>query len=186
MGDKQELLSEAIPDLIGRLVTPKCIDAFGNILGDSNAGTCTQGTLEFKPVPDIHIAIVTSSLGGLGSDVCPDDAPNPIHPELLRLRQRSRLAFDQPFEQRRRAAPFLRAFRIFLAWFPNVDANARKSAADRAGDPTGSGTRSSTSFQSLVAGVGEYGCGFEAHSGKLVSGAVQPDPYGKVRRRPMA
>ena len=78
MGDKQELLREAIPDLINRLISPKCIDDSGNILGDSQNGQCAAGHLEFKPVPDIHIAIVTSSLGGAGSDACDASAPNPL------------------------------------------------------------------------------------------------------------
>src|SRR5512143_1687371 len=68
MGDKQELLRQAIPDLLDRLIRPKCIDDSGNILGDSVNGACTTGHLEFKPVPDIHIAVVSSSLGGAGSD----------------------------------------------------------------------------------------------------------------------
>src|SRR5260221_4486579 len=54
MGDKQELLREAIPDLLTRLVNPKCIDDTGNILSDSQNGVCATGHLQFKLVADIH------------------------------------------------------------------------------------------------------------------------------------
>ena len=79
MGDKQNLLAAAVPDMITRLIQPNCVDAMGNIVGQSDSGglgTCTMGTVEFPPVHDMHIGIVTSSLGGRGGDQCPDDATN--------------------------------------------------------------------------------------------------------------
>jgi hypothetical protein len=177
MGDKQELLGQAIPDLLDRLINPKCIDGGGNILGDSQNGTCTVGTLEFKPVPDIHIAIVTSSLGDLGGDVCPDDATNPIDPSLNRhdndeghLINRTSNE-DMPVPQ---AQPD-----NFLAWFPNVDANR--------GNPPPTVTAISdpnqlvSLFQNLVDGIGQYGCGLEAQMEAWYRFLIQPDPYASVQ-----
>src|SRR5277367_3531180 len=68
MGDKQAYLQAAIPDLINRLVNPNCVDANGNVLGVStNDGTCAApGTVEFPPVHDMHLGIVSSSLGSRG------------------------------------------------------------------------------------------------------------------------
>jgi len=176
MGDKQELLREAIPDLIDRLVSPKCVDGSGNILGDSDAGACSTGSLEFKPVPDIHIAIVTSSLGGAGSDVCPDNAQSPIDPNLLRhnndqghLINRTSNE-DQPLPQ---AEPS-----NFLAWFPNVDAN--RGNPPPTVPPITDPNTLVTSFQDLVAGVGEYGCGFEAQMESWYRFLIQPDPYATI------
>jgi hypothetical protein len=177
MGDKQELLRQAIPDLINRLITPKCIDDSGNILADSQNGACSAGHLEFKPVPDIHVAIVTSSLGGAGSDVCPDDQPNPVDPTLLahdndqgHLVNRTANG-DQPVAE---AQPS-----NFLAWFPDVEANK--------GNPTPPVTAITdpaklvARFQDLVDGVGQYGCGFEAQLESWYRFLVQPDPYESVQ-----
>jgi hypothetical protein len=72
MGDKQQFLAQAIPDLLARLVTPNCVDSGGNATGvraDGN-GNCSIGTVEFAPVRDMHIGIVTSALGPRLGDAC--------------------------------------------------------------------------------------------------------------------
>jgi hypothetical protein len=73
MGDKQTYLMEAIPDLIGRLVTPNCIDADGNPTGAVSdlSGNCGTATAEFAPVHNLHIGIVSSSLGERLGNACP-------------------------------------------------------------------------------------------------------------------
>lgn len=73
MNEKQELLRDAVPALLRRLVTPRCVDADGAPTGvDAGAdGTCPAGQEpEFAPVRDIHLAVVTSSLGAHGGQVC--------------------------------------------------------------------------------------------------------------------
>jgi hypothetical protein len=77
MGDKQNLLELAIPDLISRLVTPNCLDNTTNASdGPSTPNAmgipaCPAGqTLEFPPVHDMHLGIVSSSLGSRGGDIC--------------------------------------------------------------------------------------------------------------------
>ncbi|KYF87716.1 hypothetical protein BE20_25180, partial [Sorangium cellulosum] len=50
MADKQDILATAIPDLV------QCPQDFKR---------------EFEPVKDIHIGIISSSLGGHGSGACP-------------------------------------------------------------------------------------------------------------------
>src|SRR5439155_9484029 len=74
MADKQQILADAVPDLVKRLVDPVCIDpktqqTLGNRLPD---GSCAMGEPDFEPVKDIHIGIITSSLGGHGSAQCND------------------------------------------------------------------------------------------------------------------
>ena len=173
MGDKQELLRQAIPDLLDRLIGPKCIDGAGTIVGDSVDGKCAVGKLEFKPVPDIHIALISSSLGSAGADTCAPDDPDPLNPSLLRhndddahLLNRTR-PDDAPVKE---AQPS-----NFLAWFPDVDANKGnpKPPVTAMGDPKQLVRR----FQDLVAGVGEHGCGFEAQLESWYRFLVQPDPY---------
>ena len=73
MADKQAYLAQAIPDLLRRLVTPNCVDSGGNATGvvADVSGNCPSGTtIEFAPVRDMHIGIVTSSLGPRLGNAC--------------------------------------------------------------------------------------------------------------------
>ncbi len=67
MADKQQILAASVPRLIERLVQPNCLDSSGTVLGKSQLGTCAQGTPEFSPVNNLHIGVITSSLGDHGA-----------------------------------------------------------------------------------------------------------------------
>src|SRR6187549_3039814 len=66
MADKQALLGQAIPGLVERLVNPDCVelDDDGNVFGrvpPDATGNCPDGLdVEFHPVDDIHIGVITS------------------------------------------------------------------------------------------------------------------------------
>jgi hypothetical protein len=72
MADKQTTLAAAVPQLLSQLVQPNCIDDSTTpptVVGKVQLGApmpCTQGSPEFNPVNNIHIGIVTSSLGDHG------------------------------------------------------------------------------------------------------------------------
>lgn len=71
MADKQATLAAAVPQLLGQLVQPNCVDDTGAYIGPSTLGSttpCATGTPEFNPVNNIHIGIVTSSLGDHGAN----------------------------------------------------------------------------------------------------------------------
>ncbi len=75
MGDKQALLARAVPDLVNRLLQPNCVDDDLKVLGPSDLkssgeATCAVGKLEFAPVRDLHVGILTSSIGGAGGNTC--------------------------------------------------------------------------------------------------------------------
>lgn len=71
MADKQDVLAQAVPVLVQRLVTPTCLDAQGMPVGVSDQnGLCAQGTPEFSAIKDIHLGVITSSLGGHGGTEC--------------------------------------------------------------------------------------------------------------------
>ncbi len=105
MGDKQALLAQAVPDMITRLVQPLCVDAMGNPVGGNampDGSGCTMGKPEFPPVHNMHIGIVSSSLGGRGGDECPTTggmATNPANPSLSN-HDDDRAEFDQPRRHR--------------------------------------------------------------------------------------
>src|SRR5262249_13329906 len=77
MGDKQAILQQAVPNLLDGLLHPHCVDTDGNHANpdkqadptgtkDTHYG-CPQGyDPEFKPVTDMHIGVVSSSLGNFG------------------------------------------------------------------------------------------------------------------------
>lgn len=73
MADKQAILRTAVPQMVRRLVTPRCENAQGETL--PNPGTCPPGYgPEFRPVDDIHIGVISSSLGDHGIEtVCARD-----------------------------------------------------------------------------------------------------------------
>lgn len=184
MGDKQSILSLAVPLLIGRLVAPNCIDATtGKVDGTAQPdGTCPTGSkYEFPPVHDLHVGIVSSSLGSRGGNVCPDDATNPAAAGLSahmndngELINRAGNPGDPTVEN---PMPDETAPNNFLAYFPSVPANSGKSApADAVTDPT----KLVQDFQAAVSGVHEHGCGFEAQEESWYRFLVQPDPYGSI------
>ncbi len=189
MGDKQEILIAAVPDLISALVQPNCVDITSSaitgkctpdMMGDC---TCTGNSkIEFPPVHNMHIGIVTSSLGGRASDACPEPLPNPINPAVdTHNNDNGELINRQdPMNTQAETAVADAAGDNFLAWFPPVAANAN---ATKPMQPaiTVSNTLI-TDFSDLVSGVHQFGCGFEAQDEAWYRFLVQPDPYDHVSR----
>ena len=68
MADKQSILADAVTNLVNGLLNPRCLDANGNGTAPASPlDTCPTGTKrEFNAVFDVHIGIVTSSLGDQG------------------------------------------------------------------------------------------------------------------------
>jgi hypothetical protein len=178
MGDKQSVLAANVPDVIGRFVNPNCVDAANptTVLGVSSAGVCAQGVLEFKPIVDLHIAIVSSSLGGRGSDLCASPAPNPVNPALDRHNDDQGHLLNRAGDNEVAlgdASPS-----SFLAWFPPSATNAGQPAPTV---PALSATSELFSdFASMVGGVHQYGCGFEAQLESWYRFLIQPDPYASI------
>src|SRR3954467_794983 len=69
MADKQDILRDAVPVLVKRLTSPICVDPTTHVpIGGS--APCAVGEPEFDAVKDIHVGIVTSSLGAHGGSQC--------------------------------------------------------------------------------------------------------------------
>jgi len=179
-----DFLTSAVPGFIHRLLNPNCVDTSGNGLGSSQSGKCAQGSLEFAPVIDMHVGIVTSSLGGRGGDQCPDNATNPAAPNLSahtndngELVARGGVAGNPTVENPVADAP---SPDNFLWWNPY--------AADT-GNMTQPPSLSSESqlvsdLQSMFLGVNVHGCGFTAPLESWYRFLVQPDPYADVMHGP--
>lgn len=201
MADKQALLAETIPDLVARFLSPRCLvtaspDQTQPRLAD---GSCPTGTTsEIIPVTDMHIGIVTSSLGGGGAEqpggspICAPSASEMVFNKYnahnddkahLVNRKRPTMANATGIED-----PVADAVAIdgsggnFLAWLPNVPSNASKSKPNVAGltdSPT-----VVAEFQALVTGAGESGCGLEAQLESWYRFLIQPDPYEAIAINP--
>lgn len=169
MADKQEILAKAVPVLVKRLATPRCLDAQRNpngIVSDA-AGHCAQGTPEFAAVKDIHVGVVTSSLGNHGGTECspaPDDATTGRTP-------------DDRAELLPTADPAVRGNLDswngagFLAW----DAGQKDS-------PPGSNDIEAfgTTFGTYVQKAGENGCGYESSLEAWYRFLIDPAPPESV------
>ncbi|MBX3226858.1 MAG: hypothetical protein KIT84_38430 [Labilithrix sp.] len=191
MGDKQEILKDAVPNLIQGLLQPPCVDRETRIPLDSgekadpsgnkddNYG-CPQPNSEpdFKPVGDMHIGIVSSSLGNFGGDVCP--------PDRRRTNDGGKLVnINGKDGQKNPLAPL-----DFLAWYPQNEENEDKK---RHPEPEGGGFQTigaadqidqggiTPNFQNLVIGVDQTGCGLEAQLESVYRFLIQPDPWDVVR-----
>ncbi|MGH7435454.1 MAG: hypothetical protein ACRENE_07250, partial [Polyangiaceae bacterium] len=172
MGDKQDYLKAAIPDLIDSLVNPACVDATTKAyVGVSANGACAKGVLEYAPVRDMHIAIITSSLGARGGDAC--GANNNALPPFQNV-----LAYndDQAHLINRRLTFSDAGASVsviegvvadatpvpndeFLYWYPGA---GDAGAAPGPGTPVVSTTQIESDVTALVGGAGVFGCGLES------------------------
>ena len=162
MGDKQQTLTLALDDLITGLTDPPCLDPGGNYVAQPGPlADCPEGSARrYEPVADIHVGIISSSLGGHGSDGCPSDFPgkesNNDKAHLL-----NRVAPDGPG-----TIPTY-ADKGFLAWDPGQTLS-----------PPGESDAGALvlSFKDIVLGVGQLGCGYEAQLESWYRFLVDPEP----------
>jgi hypothetical protein len=181
MGDKQDLLRLAVPDLINRLVTPNCVADDGvTVTGTVGPdGKCASGKAEFVPVHDMHIGVVTSSLGGLGSDQCPAAGTNPVNRLLNRHNDDQGHLINRVGDTETSQPDF--GTSNFLSWFPQTPSNVGHP------DPSTVGSVAVTDsaklvqdFQDVISGVHEFGCGFENQLESWYRFLIQPDPYNAI------
>ncbi|MEZ4306449.1 MAG: hypothetical protein R3F14_00150 [Polyangiaceae bacterium] len=177
MADKQQILSLAVPDLVKGLVNPGCKNPnTGEIVAppDSPLADCPNGfERDFDPVLDIHIGIISSSLGGHGSDQCPTAGGKQSNNDMARLLARKDPATAEVVETYQN--------QNFLAWDPAQNLSPPGEAdieTDSAADSNN--TALASSLQDLVIGVGQVGCGFESQLESWYRFLVDPDPPEEV------
>src|SRR5690606_23505643 len=136
MADKQQMLTQAVPEMVERLVNPLCVSSSGSTT-PATEGNCPDGfTREFAPLEDIHIGVITSSLGGHGPpDVCRRDQEDRNNDDQGRL-----IATVRPWLNSTNDSGF-------LGWNGGDYDAAEQLVLD---------------FTSHLSAVGDVGCGFEA------------------------
>jgi hypothetical protein len=172
MADKQQILSDAVPKLVERFIAPICVNNEGNPVLDgagnavaSSGGNCPdgQGAPEFKPIKDIHIGVISSSLGSHGGLTCsPNDPSKATRPHLNDLAQLIGQANPPLRDIPASARGFLNPAG-FLAWTGEEN-------------PTGF----VGAFKDVVSSVQEKGCGYEASLEAWYRFLIQPDPPVEV------
>ena len=175
MADKQAILNAAVPDLVGALVNPKCIDPKGTPMTTQPttvAEPCPVGLVrEFKPITNIHIGIITSSLGGHGGDACSvtndvqscPGGPNPSNNDAGHLISRKDACGG--------AAVATYGNKGFLAWDPDK----KLMPPGETDIPTIVGA-----VKDLVTGAGQVGCGYEAQLESWYRFLIDPEPYKDI------
>jgi hypothetical protein len=189
MGQKQALLAQAFPDLIARLVTPNCVDSMGAVLGRADMnGQCAAGRPEFPAVHDMHLGIVTSSLGGHGGNQCPPDAMNEADHTLLAHYDDQGHLINRSGDGKESPVPNAGSpNQNFLAWYPPVAANKSSTSnppppvppETMIGAPGMPGTLIGD-FTEMIAGVNEHGCGYPAQNEAWYRFLVQPEPFDHI------
>lgn len=175
MADKQDILSLALPDLVKGLVNPRCLDQNGVAAAMQPAGPLDPcpiaGTKrEFEPVLDIHIGIISSSLGGHGADSCAatetstcSGSPNSSNDDKGHLVSRLDACGGGNVPTY--------SDKGFLAWDPKQKyMPAGESNLDNL----------AMSLGNMVKGTGQIGCGYEAQLESWYRFLVDPEPYEKI------
>ena len=195
MADKQELFKDAVPALINALLAPDCTDGVTQVKPTGSGSTleCPSGyRFGFPPVHDLHIGIVTSSLGGGGAqDICEPGSGAPAPPvgdrhdnDRGRLINRTKPASGTVEPPVNNAKPLDNNGGNFLAWLPPGEVkNNGKPDPNVTKEPDI--TTFIKDFQDLAVGVQEYGCGLEAQLESWYTSSSSPTrttPSSSTRR----
>ncbi len=183
MADKQQILSQAVPVLVQRLIQPSCVDGNGmpiaGLTADPVKGTCAQGVAEFNPIKNIHIGIVTSSLGDHGSgDVC-SDAQNQSN-----IANGSMPSFYNDMGQLLPSVrPDAKIYNWnnsgFLVWDPRSPSMASDVHMPQTMNETNPDTLKAN-FTAMVTATGEHGCGYEAQLEGWYRFLIDPSPVSSM------
>ncbi|HVW27924.1 MAG TPA: hypothetical protein VHC69_21315 [Polyangiaceae bacterium] len=167
MADKQQVLQAAVPDLVQRLVNPNCVDPADGTPGTPapNPTTECSGNLirEFQPIRNIHVGIVTSSIGSHGAPLCAGNDADPVlqeqndHGYLIGVRPR----YMNP------AGGFPADKEGFLDWNPDTNMTETLDSF-------------TTTFKAMVTEVGEQGCGLESQLEAIYRFLIDPNPYQQI------
>ena len=163
MTDKQEILRLAVPDLMDRLANPICLDQAGTEQAAPPSGAqCPEGQRrQFSPVSDIHVGVVSSSMGDIGAE-----AACPLAPDSLNYVP-DRVDMAHLVGSLARGSSIGANAQGFLEWQKGADLVEFNAA-----------------FQRMVSAVGDDGCGWEASLESWYRFLIDPMPYASLSRIP--
>jgi hypothetical protein len=159
MADKQQLLRQ-VANVLDRFAHPSCVDAAGNQFPSAPAGAaCAEGQrLQFEPLTDVHLGVISTSLGDGGANVaCPVEGFPRFVPDRVDM------------------AHLMGALPRGSA----AGANAQGFVSWKAGEDEALATER---FGNLLAAAGENGCGWEMPLEAWYRFLVDPFPYAGLTR----
>ena len=154
MGAKQKILQGAVKEYLESLANPPCSGGDGTDEVPAAAdGSCPNGMARVHPpIEDIHFGVISSSLGGHGSDSCESASEND-HGRLL----------DRTSPDDSTKVPTQGGLGLVAYGPGNQDLAAFTGSA-----------------KALMGGVGSVGCGFEAQLESVYRFLVEPEPYASI------
>jgi hypothetical protein len=174
MADKQEVLALAVGDLVKGLTNPPCIDAMGDPAPQQppdGLSPCPVGTSRaYAPVTDLHIGVISSSIGGHGADSCPNVDNNTCAPTPNSTNNDKGHLLSRVDPCSAAIVPTYQNLG-FLAWDPEA-----KLMPPGEADPVAY----TQTLQDLVIGVGQIGCGYESQFESFYRFLVDPAPYDTI------
>lgn len=161
-----QALAETVPYLIDRLVHPACVNGLGNIVGEPSAPdtACDVGVRDFAPVTDLHLGMISTSLGGHGADLCSPKSPTfvPSQDDAAHLLTRTAGGAG--------VVPTYQG-QGFLAWDPGSTSSPPGDSSEQV---------LTAKLVDLVTGAGQQGCGFESQLESVYRFLVDPNPYAEI------
>ncbi len=163
MADKQEVLRDTLPELVEQLTNPGCVDGEGAVSPRPTPGEpCPAGTVDqLLPVLDLHVGVITSSLGGHGGIACSAAEGSTWVPEK---------------DDRGELIAPLRG----VASFQDLGFLAWDATADPEPGATSDLETLTDDLDAIVAAAGETGCGYEAPLEAWYRFLVDPMPPAEV------
>jgi hypothetical protein len=163
--EAHELFALTLPSLLERFARPACVNGFGNVVATTPSpdDPCPVGQREFPAVTDLHIGVISTSIGGHGADVCAPASPSFKEPMNDRARLLARNAAGGVVPTYAGAG--------FLAWDPS-QTHVPPGDSDL--------PALTAKLQEITRGVGNNGCGFEAQLESIYRFLVDPDPYLEI------
>jgi hypothetical protein len=194
MGTKQDILRRAISDFLDRIIFPPCVNPDNTKieLPRVDAAKCPPGFVEkYKAISDLHVGVLTSSLGGGGGDQC-DPYAHITMSEAPTLTNFYRHNDDAAHLINRKKPdpsnpplsgeedPILNAIPAnFLAWLPSPGGKPMPPVSPYGALPSDR-LALYNDFGELVRGAQEFGCGLEAQLEAFYRFLIQPDPYNEI------
>jgi hypothetical protein len=181
MAPQPQFLAQALPELLNGILNPACVDGNGMPVPTAQqpgpASPCPAGTSrEFPLIQDVHIGVISSSLGSYGADACPDvdatscpsGAPNTSNDDHGRLVNRIDPCAGG-------VVPTWNN-RGYLAWDPTMSLGPPGERV--IGDLNGPGL--AKDLHDIIVGVGQRGCGFNGESEAWYRFLVDPSPFQSI------
>lgn len=172
-GEATRFVVDAATSLLNRLANPECVDDAGNVQPAPGPGaSCPEGYRRaFTPATDMHVGVITSSLGGLGGGTCDTTGTeifnNPSNNDLGHLVWRT----DPSPAATANTPGITYQEQGFFAWDPGA-AKSPPGIADL--------TTLIDRVGSVIQGAGSAGCGWEMPLESAYRFLVDPEPYAQL------